>query len=47
MRNQVAAANMLCLSAIVDIFQFLNYSGSGNVVYIMMLDTPKVNEKGE
>ncbi len=46
-RNQLAAANMLCFSATVDIFQFLNYSGSGNVAYIMMLDTPKVTENGE
>jgi hypothetical protein len=46
-RNQRASVKMLCFSATVDIFQFLNYSGSGNVAYIMMLDTPKVNEKGE
>jgi hypothetical protein len=46
-RNQLAVAKMICLSTMVDIFQFLNYSGSGNLAYIMMLDTPKVNEKGE
>jgi hypothetical protein len=47
MRRNQLAAHMLCFSATVDIFQFLNYSGSGNVAYIMMLDTPKINEKGE
>ncbi len=46
-RNQRASVKLLCLSTMVDIFQFLNYSGSGNVAYIMMLGTPKVNEKGE
>jgi hypothetical protein len=32
---------MLCFSATVDIFQFLKYSGSENIAYIMMLDYPK------
>jgi hypothetical protein len=43
-RNQLAAAKAL-LMATVGIFQFLIYSGSGNVVYIMMLDPPKLSEK--
>ena len=44
-RNQLAAANMLCLSATVDIFQFLTHSGSGNVAYIMILDSPNTTKQ--
>ncbi len=44
-RNQLAAANMLCLSAMVDIIQFLTHSGSGNVAYIMILDSPNTTKQ--
>ena len=46
-RNQLAAANMLCLSATVDILQFLTHSGSGNVTYIMILDSPNTTKQSE
>ena len=37
MQDQLLVTNMLRFSATVAIFQFLTYSGSGNVAYIMML----------
>ena len=44
-RNQLTAANMLCLSATVDIFQFLTHAGSGNVAFIMILDSPNTTKQ--
>ena len=35
------SSNMLCFSVAVDMFRFLIYLGSGNVVYIMILDSSK------
>jgi len=44
-RNQLEAANMLCSSATVDILQFLTHSRSGNVTYIMTLDSPNTTKQ--
>ncbi len=44
-KNQLAAANMLCLSATVDILQFLTHSGSGNVPYIMIPNSPNITKQ--
>jgi hypothetical protein len=43
-RNQSAVANMLCYSATIDLYQFLNCSSSKNVAYIMVPDSPITTE---
>ena len=46
-RVQLAVASMLCFSATFDIFQFLKYSGSGNVAYIMVPGSPTTTRHNE
>jgi hypothetical protein len=47
--EKLSVANMLCFSSTVDIFHFLNSSGSGNRAYIMrpqiFLDKKNEDEK--
>ena|GEM_PF-2450703 len=46
-RVQLAVVGMLCFSATFGIFQFLKYSSSGNVTYIMVSGSPTTTRHNE